>query len=159
MSLCPISPDYTVEFTGTRADDGGQPEEVTVIASRYIDPIFVDPATYDKRLDDEMTFTFGNDQDGIYLITFVGNVSGLLQNQNLVVNHNAKNRIFIQGAKDMENLMCGKCSCSNYDEMIAILHNEVDLDSCLDVKNATDSLNTINNECGKQVICSCGCSG
>ena len=155
MSLCPISNIYTVTYTGSRADDGGTPEELTALLVNYTTGVFYSPATYDKTVDNDFVFTLYD--DGVYVFVLTGAVSGLVMSYNLLVNHNAKTKIYQQLAQDIDALMCGKCSCSNYIKMKGLLPTNESLEDCKDIDIAIRGLNKINDVCNSKVTCSCGC--
>lgn len=156
MSLCPISDIYTFTNTYTRLDDGGSPEELSATLVNYVDNTVLVPASYDKEVDDTFDFTVSN--DGVYLYYLDGAVSGRVATGSVVVNHNAKEKIFMIGARDVDNLMCGRCSCSDWMKFKGLLPTDDTFASCQDADLAVRSLNTINEECGNtNVKCTCGC--
>lgn len=155
MSLCPIVKEKTFTFTGSRADDGGQPEELEVFAVKYVDSTVTTPDAYDKRLDDD--FTFPDLDDGVYQVVMIGALSGLLQNQIFIQDHDAKKRLVKQVKDDVANMMCGQCACSNFIDMYGLLQSDDRLNTCYNILEVHEGLKTINSDCGKKVACKCGC--
>jgi hypothetical protein len=107
MSICPISNEYDFTFTGVRADDGGQPEELIAVVNRYgyEGDFSVEP--YDTRVDND--FTFIGYEDGVYRFELTGGVSGLVMAVDFLVNHNAETSVSQLLKDDVDNIICGGC--------------------------------------------------
>jgi hypothetical protein len=108
MSICPISNEYNFTFIGTRADDGGQPEELIATVFKYgVEGTYgVEP--YDTRVDND--FTFIGFTDGAYNFKLTGGVSGVVMSQDFLVDHNTRTSISQLVRDDVEDIMCGGCS-------------------------------------------------
>lgn len=107
MSLCPISNEYSFTYTGDRADDGGQPEELIAVVTKYGIEGDFSVEDYDTRVDNDFTFIAYN--DGSYNFKLTGNVSGVVMSLDFLVNHNSKRSIAQVVKDDFHSIMCGGC--------------------------------------------------
>tara|TARA_R110002126_G_scaffold86464_1_gene208617 strand:- start:13012 stop:13509 length:498 start_codon:yes stop_codon:yes gene_type:complete len=165
MSICPISNEYRFTFTGVRADDGGQPEELiaTVITYGAEGTYGVEP--YDTRVDNNFTFIGFN--DGVYNLKLTGGVSGVVMSQDFLVDHNAKTSVSQLVRDEVDSMMCGECIDDEaYVLSKALLSSSVALIECGitggsgENITATDALNKIDlvlkGGCGTK-LCASGC--
>jgi hypothetical protein len=163
--ICPISNEYTFTFAGVRADDGGQPEELIAVVTRYGFNGEYSVEAYDTRVDNN--FTFIGVVDGIYNFELTGGVSGVVMKQDFLVNHNAKTSISQLMKKNVDRMICGDCtSDETYILVSALLASSDALVECgvsgQSGQNiqATDALDKIDlvlkGGCGKK-LCGSGC--
>lgn len=158
MGLCVDS--TTLTFNGVRADDGGQPEELTLGITKFcIDPSpafgsFV--ATFDARLD--TTFLFSPPSDGSYQVVYTGGVTGIIETDNVLVKFRANNNIGALAKADSNKLLCNECLSDEYmlkKALIAMADNIFDCERLCEAEQFL--LDIVNDDCGTK-IGDCGCS-
>ncbi len=156
MSLCKNS--HTLTFSGVRADDGGQPEELTLVITKFC----VDPSplfgveSFDARLD--VTFEFIPLTDGAYHVQFVGGVSGLIEEFDFLVKTNANKELGRIAKKDLKTLQCNDCLDDQYMFTKALIAMADSLFGCERMCEAADSLaKVVEDDCGNKIE-DCGCS-
>ena len=130
MSLCKDSTELT--FDGVRADDGGQPEEVTLVITKYCINDSPDyggfVADYDKRVD--VTFDFSPLEDGEYKVEYVGGVTGIIETDNVFVKQHAENNIGANAKADVKKMMCNTCLDDEYMFKKALVSMGVEFSQC-----------------------------
>lgn len=165
MSLCPISNEYDFTYTGSRQDDGGQPEELIAVVTKYGEEGNYSVEPYDTRVDNDFKFIAFN--DGVYRFELTGGVSGLVMVQDFIVNHNAKRSVSQLVKEDVENMMCGGCDQGCYYELSKALLASADaLLGCavvgqsgqmIEATNALDRIDLVLKGGCPNKLCSGGC--
>ena len=152
--LCPISDEYILTTTATRADDGGQPEEFFVSLVQWGGAgTEIEADAYDTRVD--TSFTFHPTVDGVYFFNVVGAVSGLVEEEAMVVNHNSKYLIKKEVLKIVDDIMCGCCGGDDLlVKMWGLLPTDATLANCLDYKGTLKRIDKIKNLADCNDFCS-----
>lgn len=159
MSLCAEAIE-TFTYAGSRADDGGQPEELVVTITKYcqIPSYTYGVDSYDLRADN--TFTFHPTSDGSYKFVLTGGVSGVVMSLSFLVNTFAENNIGKLAQLDVEKLSCNKCLDCEYQYKKALLALANSQFACERFCEAEQQLLNIVNfdDCAKEKLGDCGCS-
>ena len=157
MSLCVDS--TTLTFDGVRADDGGEPEEVTLTITKYcLDPSpsfegFL--AAHDQRLD--TTFLFSPPTDGEYRVVYTGNVSGIIETDDVIVKTHANNEIGKVSKDDVNKILCSDCPTSEYMYKKALVSMADEFAKCDRFCEAEQFLlDVIEDDCESKIR-NCGC--
>jgi hypothetical protein len=159
MGLCVDS--QTLTFDGVRADDGGQPEEVTLTITKYSDDPTADPVNtyppeaYDTRYDTEIEFS--PLRDGSYKVVYTGGVSGLIETDNVLVKIHSNKNIGHLACSDIKTLMCNSCTSDEYMHKKALSAMADAMSDCERFLEADAFLDDILNfdDCSNSLINGC----
>lgn len=159
MSICPISNEYSFTYEGVRADDGGTPEELIAVITKYGVNGDYSAEDYDTEVDNDFTFIATN--DGTYNFKLTGAVSGLVMNENFIVDFNTRRSISQLVKEDVDKMMCGGCDQGCYYVLAkALLASSSSLFQCgemLEANNALDRINLVLKGGCPNKLCGGGC--